>query len=131
MGDGMNGQKPDPELKAMQGKLTGLDYPTNGADGQFGGGTREAVTNFQKANGLTQTGDLDPATQQKLNGPDAVKNPNKTPAKTSRSTGYSNSTDQGDSSRQEAWPQPRLPYNAAVYGPDGSFEGVHTIQPLN
>jgi peptidoglycan hydrolase-like protein with peptidoglycan-binding domain len=75
LGDGTKGHAPDPEVKTIQQKLTDLNYPTNGVDGEYGAGTQKAVTDFQNANGLPATGKVDQATLAKLTGPDATKNP--------------------------------------------------------
>jgi peptidoglycan hydrolase-like protein with peptidoglycan-binding domain len=55
-----------PEVLALQQKLNSLTYMTGGADGQFGGGTRDGLIAFQKTSGLRRTGELDPPTQAAL-----------------------------------------------------------------
>jgi lipoprotein-anchoring transpeptidase ErfK/SrfK len=55
-----------PDVQALQQKLTSLTYMTNGVDGMFGGGTRDALVAFQKVNGLKLSGELDPPTSDKL-----------------------------------------------------------------
>ena len=44
------------EVKDLQTRLTGLGYYSGEIDGEFGPGTKEAVTAFQKANGLEADG---------------------------------------------------------------------------
>ncbi len=44
--------------RAIQRDLNVLDYNTRGIDGIFGSGTRQAITNWQQQNGLSQTGYL-------------------------------------------------------------------------
>ncbi len=44
--------------RAIQRDLNVLDYNTRGIDGIFGPGTRQAITNWQQQNGLSQTGYL-------------------------------------------------------------------------
>ena len=44
------------EVKDLQSRLAGLGYYTGEIDGEFGPGTKEAVTAFQKANGLEADG---------------------------------------------------------------------------
>ncbi len=55
-----------PDVQALQQKLTSLTYMTAGVDGNFGGGTRDALIAFQKVNGLKLTGEADPPTTDKL-----------------------------------------------------------------
>lgn len=50
----------------MQNRLIELGYLRDAADGVFGDNTEMAVRQFQKSNGLNETGVADPATQQKL-----------------------------------------------------------------
>lgn len=49
-------------LKEAQAKLDELGYAAGPADGMMGPRTRRALGRFQRDQGLTQTGDLDPAT---------------------------------------------------------------------
>ena len=44
------------DVKDLQSRLAGLGYYTGEIDGEFGPGTKEAVTAFQKANGLEADG---------------------------------------------------------------------------
>ena len=53
-------------VKALQSALKELGFYSSTVDGQYGGGTRSAVTAFQKMNGLSQTGTADAATQALL-----------------------------------------------------------------
>ena len=55
-------------VKAVQKKLKKLGYYSGTADGDYGNGTKKAVLAFQKANGLKQTGNVNSATLNKLNG---------------------------------------------------------------
>ena len=57
----------------MQTRLNTLDYLTGGIDGQFGPRTADAVSYFQKRNGLKQTGVADLNTQMLLFSAEAVK----------------------------------------------------------
>ncbi|MBQ6374788.1 MAG: peptidoglycan-binding protein [Clostridia bacterium] len=50
----------------MQNRLIELDYLADEADGYYGENTRQAIKEFQKANGLEATGIADPSTQEKL-----------------------------------------------------------------
>ena len=60
-----SGSKGD-AVKALQSALKELGFYTGAVDGSFGSGTRDAVTAFQKMNGLTQSGTADAATQALL-----------------------------------------------------------------
>ena len=53
-------------VKTIQTKLKNWGYYTGSVDGVYGGGTAEAVKNFQKSNGLTADGVAGPATLSKL-----------------------------------------------------------------
>jgi hypothetical protein len=53
-------------VKQMQIDLTALDYDTNGTDGAFGSDTRDALIDFQTANGLTADGRCGPASKAAL-----------------------------------------------------------------
>ena len=50
----------------MQNRLIELGYLADEADGYYGQNTQQAVKEFQKSNGLQETGIADPATQEKL-----------------------------------------------------------------
>lgn len=52
--------------KLLQEKLTALGYNTNGVDGIFGNGTRNAVVKFQRDNGLSSDGIVGKNTWSKL-----------------------------------------------------------------
>lgn len=56
----------DPELADRQQRLTDLGYWLGTVDGRFGSLTAHAVTAFQKAEGLSRTGQLDTATVDRL-----------------------------------------------------------------
>ena len=60
-----SGSKGD-AVKALQSALKELGFYNGKADGEFGSGTRSAVTAFQAKNGLFQTGTADGATQALL-----------------------------------------------------------------
>ena len=53
-------------VKALQSALKELGFYTGSVDGSYGSGTRGAVVDFQKMNGLTQSGSADGATQALL-----------------------------------------------------------------
>ncbi len=50
----------------LQNRLIELGYLADAADGTYGENTQKAVANFQKNNGLPETGIADSATQEKL-----------------------------------------------------------------
>lgn len=50
----------------LQNRLRALDYITDAPDGVYGGDTEEAVSEFQRLNGLKVTGIADAATQELL-----------------------------------------------------------------
>ena len=54
--------------KLLQEKLTALGYGTNGVDGIFGSGTKNAVIRYQKAKGLSADGIVGQNTWKKLLG---------------------------------------------------------------
>ena len=60
------------EVKKVQQRLKDLGYYTSVCDGNYGSKTVTAVKAFQKANGLTQTGECDTKTLKKLNSTDAI-----------------------------------------------------------
>jgi chromosome segregation ATPase len=55
-----------PQVNAAQEALTKLGYGPLATDGQMGPKTRRAIEAFERAQGLTVTGDLGPATVQAL-----------------------------------------------------------------
>lgn len=59
-------------LRAVQQKLGTQGYAAGNADGIWGGKTRQAVMNFQKANGLEPTGNLNLATIESLQLPEVL-----------------------------------------------------------
>lgn len=59
-----------PEVKALQSRLKELGFYQGDVDGQYGGGTKEAVKLFQKQHGLKADGLAGEATLQKLNAGD-------------------------------------------------------------
>lgn len=59
------------EVKNLQSRLYALGYYTGEIDGQFGPGTREAVTAFQKRNGLGADGIVGGETREVLFSTDA------------------------------------------------------------
>ncbi len=62
-------------VKAIQARLIELKYLTGKADGGFGDKTVQALTDFQKANGMTPSGVADSGTQARLFAEDAKENP--------------------------------------------------------
>ena len=60
------------EVKNLQSRLYALGYYTGEIDGQFGPGTREAVTAFQKRNGLAADGIVGGETREVLFSADAM-----------------------------------------------------------
>ena len=60
-------------VKKVQQRLKKLGYYTGSADGDYGGGTKTAVKNFQKRNGLTVNGTVNKKTLAKLNSSSAKK----------------------------------------------------------
>ncbi|MBQ8057814.1 MAG: peptidoglycan-binding protein [Ruminococcus sp.] len=63
------------EIIKIQERLIELNYYSGTADGSFGSMTEEAVTAFQKANGIEQSGEANEYTMNVLFSEDAVKNP--------------------------------------------------------
>ena len=55
------------KVKTLQNNLNSLGYKAGTADGQFGSGTQDAVTRFQKTYGLTADGQAGPDTQNAIN----------------------------------------------------------------
>ena len=74
-------------VKKVQKRLKKLGYYTGSIDGDYGNGTKTAVKNFQKRNGLSVTGKVNSKTLSKLNSSDAKK------ATASDSSGGSGSTE--------------------------------------
>jgi hypothetical protein len=62
----LGGVDPIMEVSGVQGRLTNLGYDCGPADNVLGPRTREALRQFQKAMGLTRTGEPDQATCSKL-----------------------------------------------------------------
>jgi len=56
------------KVKGVQGVLTQLGYVPRGIDGAMGDGTRSALRNYQEANNLTVTGEIDDETLASLKG---------------------------------------------------------------
>jgi putative peptidoglycan binding protein len=54
------------QVKVLQRALVNLGYSTGAADGQYGPATKQAVSAFQRANGLTADGVFGPKTLQAL-----------------------------------------------------------------
>lgn len=77
-------------VRKLQTRLKELGYYTDTVDGQFGPGTRTAVTSFQQQNGLTADGIVGPETSQLLYSgdakPAATAVPTHTPAPTQDTT---------------------------------------------
>ena len=62
------------EVKDLQSRLQSLGYYQGEIDGEFGPGTKEAVTAFQKANGLDPDGRVGQETRGVLFSPQAKPN---------------------------------------------------------
>ena len=60
-------------VKKVQKRLKKLGYYSGSIDGDYGNGTKTAVKNFQKRNGLTVNGKVNSKTLAKLNSSDAKK----------------------------------------------------------
>ena len=60
-------------VKKVQQRLKKLGYYTGGVDGDYGNGTKTAVRNFQKRNGLKANGTVNKTTLAKLNSSGAKK----------------------------------------------------------
>ena len=60
-------------VKKVQQRLKKLGYYTGSVDGDYGNGTKTAVKNFQKRNGLSVNGKVNSKTLAKLNSSDAKK----------------------------------------------------------
>ncbi len=60
-------------VKKVQKRLKKLGYYSGGIDGDYGNGTKKAVRNFQKRNGLSVTGAVNSKTLKKLNSSSAKK----------------------------------------------------------
>ena len=60
-------------VKKVQQRLKKLGYYTGGTDGDYGNGTKTAVKNFQRRNGLSVTGKVNSKTLSKLNSSSARK----------------------------------------------------------
>jgi peptidoglycan hydrolase-like protein with peptidoglycan-binding domain len=63
-------------VKAIQVRLIELKYMTGTADGSYGNMTAQAVTDYQKVEGLKPTGIADSKTQEIMFSPLAKENPN-------------------------------------------------------
>ena len=59
------------DVKTLQGRLHDLGYYADEIDGQFGAGTKAAVIDFQKANGLEADGMVGSETKAILYSPQA------------------------------------------------------------
>ena len=55
-------------VRKAQQRLTDKGFDTKGIDGDYGNNTRDAVSAFQSANGLDQTGEIDVTTYENLMG---------------------------------------------------------------
>lgn len=60
------------KVKSLQQRLNELGYFTGDSTGSYGDNTTRAVTRFQRDNGLTETGSVDPATYEALFNPSAA-----------------------------------------------------------
>ena len=63
-----NKKKPrsNPDVAKVQSLLTGLGFEAGVADGAMGPKTREAIRAFERSNGLTETGEVNPELIQRL-----------------------------------------------------------------
>ncbi len=141
--EGMNGDG----VRALQKRLIELDYLSGTADGDFGSGTKAAVTAFQQQNGLKADGIAGTATLNKLFASDAVSasgstggnnNNNNTPKPSSAASNAKYTTlrdgDTGDSVKRL---QERLKilgyYSGTVDGKygAGTVTAVQSFQSMN
>lgn len=79
--------QPSPGIQELQSRLTELGYYSGPVDGIFNAETRDALSAFQRDNGLVGTGILDPMTRQRL------VNPIEAPAPTGNGTPEQPTTD--------------------------------------
>ena len=73
---GNDGNQPDPAefAKAVQRQLSRRGYYKGAIDGEFGAGSKSALTRFQQDNNLRATGRIDPATLKVLGFEDREQN---------------------------------------------------------
>ncbi len=71
-------------VRKVQRRLKALGYYDSSVDGDYGSGTRSAVKDFQKRNGLKVTGEVNSATLKKLNSSGAKKASSSGSGKTER-----------------------------------------------
>ena len=74
-------------VKKVQQRLKKLGYLSGSVDGDYGNGTKTAVKNFQKRNGLKVTGSVNATTLKKLNSSSAKK-ANSSSSSSSSGSGY-------------------------------------------
>lgn len=104
-------------VRELQQQLKDLGYLSGGVDGDFGPGTAKAVSAFQTAAGLEETGIADDATQRALYGLSA-------PGEAEEESAVSEAPEQTEAPAQESHPeeaaqesQPTEPENKAVPDP--------------
>ena len=110
-------------VKKLQQRLKELGYYKNAIDSEYGSGMVTAVKNFQKKNGLTQTGIADEATQKKVYSTSAVAATDKTETN-DNNTATETTLKRGSKGTEVKKLQNRLKelgyYNTAVDGEYGS-----------
>ncbi len=119
-------------VKKIQKRLKTLGYYTGSIDGDYGNGTKTAVKNFQRVNGLNSNGYVNQSTLQKLNSSSAKK------AGSASSSGSSSGTcAPGDSGDQVKKVQKRLRalgyYSGSIDGDygNGTKTAVKEFQRTN
>ena len=77
-------------VKKVQKRLKALGYYSGSVDGSYGNGTKSAVKDFQKKNGLKTTGEVNSSTLKKLNSSDAKKASSSSSSSSSKTSDWFN-----------------------------------------